>query len=279
MRTRLALIAIAVIGVVGPPVPASSAAAAAKDKARSKLVRVLERTGIITDIQFDDTPGNRMLRYRMLVGSEGQKADQLDVISLVTLTSVRPVFKNGSYGLQVVFYNSTRSEPDPFWWLSSRVSKSDVEEAANALRLIGIEAQREADELDAAEFERFRPQARGWREAPAKPEIPETVRRRNVIAENAIKEKDFAKASQEYQAALKEFPCWPQGQFNLAYISGETKAYRTALLHMKSYLELTPDAPDAQAARDKMIIWQDKIRSNLENEMAESSAGSGSRKR
>jgi hypothetical protein len=48
---------------------------------------------------------------------------------------------------------------------------------------------------------------------------------------------------------------------------------------MKSYLELTPDAPDAAAARDKIVIWQDKIRSNLENEIAESSAASDSRDR
>lgn len=44
------------------------------------------------------------------------------------------------------------------------------------------------------------------------------------------------------------------------------------------YLELAPDAPDAPAARDTMIIWQDKIKTNLQNEIAESSAGRGSRR-
>jgi hypothetical protein len=28
---------------------------------------------------------------------------------------------------------------------------------------------------------------------------------------------------------------------------------------MQDYLELVPDAPDAQAARDKIIIWKDKV--------------------
>jgi len=36
-----------------------------------------------------------------------------------------------------------------------------------------------------------------------------------------------------------------------------------ATLHMKEYLELTPDSPDAQAARDSMIIWRDKLKTVL----------------
>lgn len=272
MRTRFAMIPILLIGVLMFHA-GSAAAASAQEKARSKLVRVLERSGTMTDIRFDDTPGSRRLKYTWVVGTRGA-----DFVNLVSLSSVRTIFKNGSYGLQIVNYNSTRPDPVDWWW-SNSVSKSDVEEAANALRLIALDAQRESDELDAAELESFRARARSWREMQAKPDVPEEVRRRNVIAENAIKEKDFAKASEQYEAALKEYPTWPQGQFNLAYISGETKAYRTAMLHMKCYLELLPDAPDAQAARDKMIIWQDKIRTTLENELAESAAGSGSRRR
>jgi len=29
---------------------------------------------------------------------------------------------------------------------------------------------------------------------------------------------------------------------------------------MKRYLELVPDAPDAQAARDQMMIWQSRMK-------------------
>ena len=278
MRTRLAFISVLLIGVLGPFQAASPAAAAAKDKVKSRLVRVLERSRTMTNVRFDDTPGRRALLYTWIVGNSGEKADQGGGISLVTVSSVRIIFRNGWYGLALASYNST--EPGLVdWWWSSHVSKSDVEEAANALRLLAVEAQRESDALDAAEFEAFRSRAKAWRELQAKPEIPEAVRGRSLIAENAIKEKDFAKASEQYEAALKEYPTWPQGQFNLAYISGETKAYRTAMLHMKCYLELVPDAPDAQAARDKMIIWQDKIRTNLENEIAESSGGSSRAKR
>jgi hypothetical protein len=278
MRTRFALVPILLIGAVVTLCGAKPAKAAQKDKTRSTLVRVLERSGALANIRFDDTPGSRTLLYTRIVGNSGEKADQADALSLVALTSVRTVLKNGWYGLQVTLYN--HMEPGPLdWWWSSRVSKSDVEEAANALRLLAIEAQRESDELDAAELERFRPRAKAWRDMQEKPPFPEDVRRRRVIAENAIKEKDFDKARAEYHAALEAHPCWPEGQFNLAYISGETKSYRTAILHMKYYLELMPDAPDAEAARDNIIIWQDKIRTNLEREIAESAAGSGRRSR
>jgi hypothetical protein len=33
-----------------------------------------------------------------------------------------------------------------------------------------------------------------------------------------------------------------------------------AVLHMKRYLELSPDAEDAKACRNKMYIWQEKIK-------------------
>jgi hypothetical protein len=35
---------------------------------------------------------------------------------------------------------------------------------------------------------------------------------------------------------------------------------------MKEYLELTPDSPDAQAAKDSIIIWRDKLSTWLAEE-------------
>jgi len=41
---------------------------------------------------------------------------------------------------------------------------------------------------------------------------------------------------------------------------GEAADYAEAVRHMRSYLELVPDAPDANVARDRLIIWQDKLK-------------------
>ena len=36
--------------------------------------------------------------------------------------------------------------------------------------------------------------------------------------------------------------------------------YDAAMEHMQAYLELVPEAADAQAARDKILIWQAKAK-------------------
>ena len=67
-------------------------------------------------------------------------------------------------------------------------------------------------------------------------------------------------------AALDIFPTWPEGQFNLATLAGENKYYELAVMHMKEYLELVPDSTDAQAAKDSIIIWRDKLSSLMTKE-------------
>jgi len=41
-------------------------------------------------------------------------------------------------------------------------------------------------------------------------------------------------------------------------LSAELKNYDDAVWHMRCYLELTPNAPDAQDAHDHMLLWQAK---------------------
>jgi tetratricopeptide (TPR) repeat protein len=108
-------------------------------------------------------------------------------------------------------------------------------------------------------FERFKEQGKAWREAAAKPVMPEAAREHRVLAEYAFKQKDTDKAIAEYNAALEIFPTWPEGQFNLATLAGEKKLYGSAILHMKEYLELVPGSDDAQASKDSIIIWKDKL--------------------
>jgi tetratricopeptide (TPR) repeat protein len=126
-------------------------------------------------------------------------------------------------------------------------------------------------EMD-AQFEHFKPQAKAWREAAAKPGMPESAREHQVLAEYAFKEKDTDKAIKQYSAALDIFPTWPEGQFNLATLAGEKKFYEMAILHMKEYLELVPESTDAQAAKDSVIIWKDKVSALYSSD---ANAGSG----
>ena len=104
----------------------------------------------------------------------------------------------------------------------------------------------------------FHQQVATWRALNPKPPLPEAVRQQRLLAENALKEKQPEEALNRYEAGLELYPTWPQGCFNAALIAAELRFYSQAVEHMQSYLELVPDAPDAKAARDQIVIWQDK---------------------
>ena len=106
----------------------------------------------------------------------------------------------------------------------------------------------------------FAQQAAMWRALPSKPPLPEEVRTQRLLAENAVKEKQFEKALDYYETGLAILPTWPQGYFNASLIAAELGFYDEAVDHMQTYLELVPDAPDAQSARDQIVIWQSKAK-------------------
>jgi len=128
-----------------------------------------------------------------------------------------------------------------------------------ALDYLAAAARQQVKTQYDAQYQQFETQLKPWREAAVKPNMSEAAREHQVLAEYAFKEKDEEKAIREYMAALAIYPTWPEGQFNLATLAGEKKYYELAVMHMKEYLELVPDSPDAQAAKDSIIIWRDKL--------------------
>jgi tetratricopeptide (TPR) repeat protein len=145
------------------------------------------------------------------------------------------------------------------WEHMNFMTKGRAEEFAAALQFLAADAREKVQAQQEASFRQFLPQAKAWREAAVKPAMPEAAHEHQVLAEYAFKEKDTDKAINEYTAALDDYPCWPEGQFNLATLAGEKKLFAVAVFHMKEYLELVPDSPDAQAAKDSIIIWKDKL--------------------
>jgi tetratricopeptide (TPR) repeat protein len=106
----------------------------------------------------------------------------------------------------------------------------------------------------------FQQKAAAWRALPAKPTISDDVKQHRLLAEDAYQQKQFDTAAAEYEAGLEIDPLWAQGHFNAAVIYGELKDYDDAVWHIRCYLELMPDAPDAQQARDQMLLWQGKLK-------------------
>jgi tetratricopeptide (TPR) repeat protein len=142
-----------------------------------------------------------------------------------------------------------------------RGGETKDEKLKAGLDFLAADARQQVKAQLESQLDGFKAQAKSWREASVKPAMPEAAREHQVLAEYAFKEKDTDKAIKEYSSALDIFPTWPEGQFNLATLAGEKKFYETAIFHMKEYLELVPESPDAQAAKDSVIIWKDKVNS------------------
>ncbi len=106
----------------------------------------------------------------------------------------------------------------------------------------------------------FTQRAAAWRALASKPPVPEEVRVQRLLAEDAVKQNKPGEALNRYETGIELYPTWPQGRFNAALSAAELGFYTEAVEHMQAYLELVPDAPDAQAARDQVAIWQFKAK-------------------
>jgi tetratricopeptide (TPR) repeat protein len=174
-------------------------------------------------------------------------------------------FPFNGYALQVAMDNNPPVTGRRLFLFGYRGSGSRPADSdrANARLLVDsvnrlIVEAKNGNPTDAAEWADFKIKAAAWRAQAAKPPFPEEARKCRVLAEDALEGKKFDTALKYYEDALQVFPMWPEGYFNAGMICAEIGDYTNALRHMHHYLELTPDAPDARAARDKTYIWEGK---------------------
>jgi tetratricopeptide (TPR) repeat protein len=177
-------------------------------------------------------------------------------IALARISSIHPDFDR-QVGFEVVWHDYTRDHNESV----ALFTKGRTESFAVALEYVAKAAREQLQAQEDAAMQQFVLQAKGWREANPKPQMPENAREHQVLAEYAFKNRESEKAIKEYKAAVAIFPIWPEGQFNLATLAGEQKDYDTAIFHMKQYLELAPDSPDVQNAKDSIIVWKDRLNS------------------
>jgi tetratricopeptide (TPR) repeat protein len=151
-------------------------------------------------------------------------------------------------------YGQVRS---PVVFLNDKVflNAARAREFADAIFVV----QQAAARGEAAQEEiNFQKAAKAYLEATSKPALSEQVRELKIQAESALREKHFSGTARYYMQALEIAPWWPDGHFNLALVLSELGDFDTAIVEMKRYLLLVPDAANARAAQDTIYEWKRK---------------------
>jgi len=87
-------------------------------------------------------------------------------------------------------------------------------------------------------------------------ELPEEARRHVMRAEVLTKEGKFDDAVKEYREAIRIAPYFSMLYKAIALNYAELKQYRQAIDNLKTYLDLSPDAPDVRQAKDEIYKWE-----------------------
>lgn len=108
-----------------------------------------------------------------------------------------------------------------------------------------------------SEFSGFEPLAAAYRAEKVKPQVPEEQRRYIVQANSWAEQKNFSMALATYAKVLEINPVtYPAGYYNMALMHAQEKRPYEAIVSMKKYLLLVPEAQDARAAQDKIYEWE-----------------------
>ena len=106
------------------------------------------------------------------------------------------------------------------------------------------------------ELNKFKPVAEQYQSLNPKPELNEDARKLIVQATSSAKEKKYFNAIKLYQKAIETDQSYPESHFNIALLLAQEEDYEYAMLEMKKYIMLVPDAKDARSAQDKIYEWE-----------------------
>jgi len=115
-----------------------------------------------------------------------------------------------------------------------------------------------AAKISADSEARFQEAARAYLAAAVKPPLPETARRFAVQAQGAVRDNDFTAAADYFKQSLDAAPWWPEGHYQRAILLSGVDDFGGAIVEMKRYLTLAPNAANARAAQDKIYDWERK---------------------
>jgi tetratricopeptide (TPR) repeat protein len=96
-----------------------------------------------------------------------------------------------------------------------------------------------------------------------KPDISESARKYMVQAAKATEEKKYPESINLWYKALSISPYYPLAYYNRALLKGLLGDYQSAIVDMKKYVQLSPNANDVRVAQDKMYEWEGKMKNTI----------------
>jgi hypothetical protein len=227
-------------------------------QARQVLSQQLTRSPFVADVVFQVDPGQpRVMDYT---------DPSTGVAQTVTLVTVLPATIQISYDPSPNAYTepawtisyTNYQDGHPYYWQRSGWSQADAQQIADALRVVVLDARQDGQQIFAGKYQKFLGLCQAAFGKP-QPPLPEEARQHQVLAEDAVSRNDLDHAMDEYDKAISAAPCWAEGRRRDALLEGQTGWYLPAVQDMKKYLLLVPDAPDAQAMGDQILVWTDRM--------------------
>jgi tetratricopeptide (TPR) repeat protein len=170
----------------------------------------------------------------------------LNVVRSLNRIFVVDGFPFQNYGKKYVDYRTEVDLPDGTGVYIGCLDKELMCRLVDDFYFIKTQTAAEANDKELA---RFNSVVEKYRELAAKPQPSEEQRKYIVQANAAAQTKDYNQAIDHYQQVLKiSETSYPEAYFNLALLYGQESLFDNAILNMKKYLVLKPDASDARAA-------------------------------
>ena len=228
-------------------------------QAREVLNQQLNRAPFIKDVVFltkeDEFP---IINYTDPGTGEGHSVVLSDLLPSSIAISYSPSPNAYTEPAWKVSYHNFQDGHD-YYWLWSGWSQADAQQMADALQVLVQDGRRKVDAMLAERYQKFLGLCGAYLDGKATAPVPEEARQHQLLAQDAQNRNDTNTALDETDKMVDAAPCWAQARYQAALVEAQVGYYPVAVQNMKKYLLLYPDAPDAQAVRDQILIWNGRM--------------------
>ena len=228
-------------------------------QARAVLNDQLNRAPFIKDIVFvtgaDDIPA---VNYTDANNGNALGVVLSDVLPASIAISYSPSPNSYTEPAWKIAYSNFQDGHD-YFWLWSGWSQTDAQQIADALRVLVLAARQHVDGMLAQRYQKFLGLCGIYMDSKTTAPVPEEARQHQLLSQDAASRNDRDRALDESDKAVDTAPCWAQARYQAAQLEAQVGYYPVAVQDMKKYLLLYPDAPNAQAARDQILVWNGRM--------------------